>query len=543
MDGMIARRERGYVCAVAVHAVIVAQRDARDARRAARLVAHRARRHAARVGRATCSARTCPHRVYGPELMRRYTARSRRATGHRVWLYGGRDQGSLAQLALNLRRDNPGIRIVGGYSPPFRAADRRGGATCVVADINADRPDVLWVGHRRAASRRSGWRTCASGSTCRCMSAVGAAFDFHAGRISQAPSWMQDRGLEWTYRIAQEPRRLLPRYLYYNPALPRVAHAPAGCAGAAGARGLRTSVPASCSTSVAIVGLGRVGLPLALSFADRGLHVLGIDKDPAVLRADRATRRMPFHETGTQELLERVGDVGPPRALRAAAGAGRRRPHRAHARHAAPSATSRSTSRRSAARSTSCCRCCAEARRSSCARPSRPAPPSGWRATSSSGAASRSARTCSWRTCRSGSPRTTSSRRSPRCRASSAASARRRASAPAELFARFGTEILQTTPGPGRAREDLDEHPALHELRAAEPADDELRAVRRERVRGDRPDQPRLPARRDRDRRGSPPARACARTSRSPRSARARPGCCWRCRACTSRCRCSSSRG
>jgi N-acetylglucosaminyldiphosphoundecaprenol N-acetyl-beta-D-mannosaminyltransferase len=49
------------------------------------------------------------------------------------------------------------------------------------------------------------------------MCGVGAAFDFHAGRISQAPNWMQERGLEWTYRIAQEPRRLLPRYLYYNP--------------------------------------------------------------------------------------------------------------------------------------------------------------------------------------------------------------------------------------------------------------------------------------------------------------------------------------
>ena len=49
------------------------------------------------------------------------------------------------------------------------------------------------------------------------MCAVGAAFDFHAGRVSQAPVWMQERGLEWTYRIAQEPRRLLPRYLYTNP--------------------------------------------------------------------------------------------------------------------------------------------------------------------------------------------------------------------------------------------------------------------------------------------------------------------------------------
>ncbi|MEA2411949.1 MAG: UDP-N-acetyl-D-mannosaminuronic acid dehydrogenase, partial [Thermoleophilaceae bacterium] len=63
------------------------------------------------------------------------------------------------------------------------------------------------------------------------------------------------------------------------------------------------------ATSVAIVGLGRVGLPLALSFADRGLDVVGIDKDPSVLQAI-SERRMPFHETGTQELLEQVVESG-----------------------------------------------------------------------------------------------------------------------------------------------------------------------------------------------------------------------------------------
>ena len=68
----------------------------------------------------------------------------------------------------------------------------------------------------------------------------------------------------------------------------------------------------------------------------------------------------------------------------------------------------------------------------------------------------------------------------------------------AELFEVFGAEIVQTTPGAGRAGEDLDQHPALHAVRAAQPPDDGVRAVRRERVRGDRPDQPRLPARRDR---------------------------------------------
>src|SRR5205807_226830 len=60
-----------------------------------------------------------PNRVYGPELMKRYLRRCAER-GHRVWLYGGRDQGSLAQLALNVRRENPGIQIVGGYSPPYR---------------------------------------------------------------------------------------------------------------------------------------------------------------------------------------------------------------------------------------------------------------------------------------------------------------------------------------------------------------------------------------------------------------------------------------
>jgi N-acetylglucosaminyldiphosphoundecaprenol N-acetyl-beta-D-mannosaminyltransferase len=49
------------------------------------------------------------------------------------------------------------------------------------------------------------------------MCGVGAAFDFHAGRVSMAPAWMQERGLEWIYRIGQEPRRLLPRYLHTNP--------------------------------------------------------------------------------------------------------------------------------------------------------------------------------------------------------------------------------------------------------------------------------------------------------------------------------------
>jgi N-acetylglucosaminyldiphosphoundecaprenol N-acetyl-beta-D-mannosaminyltransferase len=154
-------------------------------------------------------------RVYGPELMRRYNRRCR-DQGHRVWLYGGRDQGSLAQLALNMHRDNPGMRIVGGYSPPFRPLSDAE-LDDVAARIEADRPDVLWVGI--GVPKQEKWMArMRDRLSVPVMVGVGAAFDFHAGRIRQAPPWMQERGLEWAYRLAQEPRRLLPRYLYYNPA-------------------------------------------------------------------------------------------------------------------------------------------------------------------------------------------------------------------------------------------------------------------------------------------------------------------------------------
>jgi len=214
MDGMVERREQGYVCAVAVHAVMVAQRDAemRAALQGATLTVPDGM---PLVWAANMLGAKLDNRVYGPELMLRYSARCAER-GHRVWLYGGRDQGSLAQLALNLRTNFPGIQIVGGYSPPFRPLTSAEEEE-IVRQVERDRPDVLWVGI--GVPKQEKWMArMRDRLDVPVMAAVGAAFDFHAGRISQAPPWMQERGLEWSYRIAQEPRRLLPRYLYYNPA-------------------------------------------------------------------------------------------------------------------------------------------------------------------------------------------------------------------------------------------------------------------------------------------------------------------------------------
>jgi N-acetylglucosaminyldiphosphoundecaprenol N-acetyl-beta-D-mannosaminyltransferase len=213
MDSMVERRERGWVCAAAVHSVMVAQDDPAMKEALVDSVIT-VPDGMPIVWAANMLGEHLPNRVYGPELMRRYCNRSVER-GHRIWLYGGRDQGALVQLALSLRQKHEGIKIVGGYSPPFRALTAE--EDDAIADqINQARPDVIWVGI--GVPKQEKWMVrMRPRLEAPVMCAVGAAFDFRAGRVSQAPHWMQERGLEWTYRIAQEPRRLLPRYLYTNP--------------------------------------------------------------------------------------------------------------------------------------------------------------------------------------------------------------------------------------------------------------------------------------------------------------------------------------
>ena len=213
MDSMIESREAGFVCAAPVHAVMVAQDDP-EMYAALRQSTLTVPDGMPIVWAANTLGEHLPDQVYGPELMLRYNERCAKRR-HRVWLYGGRDQGSLVQLALNMRRKHPGIQIVGGYSPPFRSLSQPE-EDAIVDQINTARPDILWVGI--GVPKQEKWMArMRERLDVPVMCGVGAAFDFHAGRISQAPRWMQERGLEWTYRIAQEPRRLLPRYLYFNP--------------------------------------------------------------------------------------------------------------------------------------------------------------------------------------------------------------------------------------------------------------------------------------------------------------------------------------
>jgi N-acetylglucosaminyldiphosphoundecaprenol N-acetyl-beta-D-mannosaminyltransferase len=132
-----------------------------------------------------------------------------------MYLYGGRSDDALAELTEALLERYPGLQIVGGWSPPFRplSEDERDE---VAARINVTGADVVWVGTGQPKQEK--WMAeMRDRLDAPVLAGVGAAFDFHAGIMPQAPTWMQRRGLEWTYRLAREPRRLWRRYARYNP--------------------------------------------------------------------------------------------------------------------------------------------------------------------------------------------------------------------------------------------------------------------------------------------------------------------------------------
>jgi N-acetylglucosaminyldiphosphoundecaprenol N-acetyl-beta-D-mannosaminyltransferase len=213
IDANVAERGRGYVCVCNVHTVMASEEDP-ELRSALLGSSFNLPDGQPLVWAVNALGHPLTNRVYGPELMTRACARAA-VTGQRFYLYGGRNQGALVQLALNLRRRFPGVKIVGGYSPPHHplsAEERAAG----LAEINASRADVVWVGI--GVPKQEKWMAQMRPQLdAPVLVGVGAAFDFHAGLVPQAPNWLQEAGLEWAFRLAHEPRRLWRRYLRYNP--------------------------------------------------------------------------------------------------------------------------------------------------------------------------------------------------------------------------------------------------------------------------------------------------------------------------------------
>ena len=151
-------------------------------------------------------------RVYGPDLMADICERAARH-GLPIFLFGSTED-TLTRLAEQLTTRYQGLTIAGSQPSRFRSATaeerdqdlegiRDSGAAITFVGLGCPRQEI-WTWETRHHLSMP-------------VIAVGAAFDFHAGKLRRAPAWMQDRGLEWLYRLIQEPRRLWKRYLMLNP--------------------------------------------------------------------------------------------------------------------------------------------------------------------------------------------------------------------------------------------------------------------------------------------------------------------------------------
>jgi len=151
-------------------------------------------------------------RVYGPNLTLKVAAA---AADHRlpIYLYGSRLE-TLERFSENLKKQYPDLIVAGMEPSKFRKINKEeklqtaarikaSGAKLVFVGLGCPRQEVWAFEYRELLSMP--------------LLAVGAAFDFHAGTLKQAPGWMQKRGLEWFFRLYQEPKRLWKRYLYLNP--------------------------------------------------------------------------------------------------------------------------------------------------------------------------------------------------------------------------------------------------------------------------------------------------------------------------------------
>jgi N-acetylglucosaminyldiphosphoundecaprenol N-acetyl-beta-D-mannosaminyltransferase len=205
--------EKGYICVAGVHGVMEAQRDpALRAAYAGSALTVPDGTPLVWVGR--LQGNSAMGRVAGPDLMLRVFAEPAFSTVTH-FLYGG-DIGVVEELRARLQRRFAAARIVGIYTPPFRDLTL-GEEHNLIATIRELKPQVIWVGIGCPRQELFMARYLPLLETT-LIFGVGAAFDYHTGRIRDSAQWVKTAGLQWLHRLVQDPRRLWRRYLFKNPA-------------------------------------------------------------------------------------------------------------------------------------------------------------------------------------------------------------------------------------------------------------------------------------------------------------------------------------
>ena len=206
-------KRQGYVCMVGVHGIMEAHRDP-ELVKIYSAAAMTVPDGAPTVWVGHLQGHKQMRRVAGPELMLAIFA-SKDFGGYTHFLYGGKE-GVAEELQQRLTKLFPWVRIVGTYTPPFRdlSVEEENNLLTMVHEV---RPDIVWVGISTPRQERF-MQTYLHRLDTTLMFGVGAAFDFHTGRIKDAPDWVKKIGMQWMHRLLQDPRHLWRRYLRNNPA-------------------------------------------------------------------------------------------------------------------------------------------------------------------------------------------------------------------------------------------------------------------------------------------------------------------------------------
>ena len=212
-DHLLQSGGRGYVCLTGVHGVMEARRNPHVRRILnAAVLCLPDGMPTVWVGRA--QGHRSMGRVYGPDYMLALCRLSVRR-GYRHFLYGGKE-GIAELLKQKLEEKIPGIIIVGTYTPPFGPLSNEQERE-LREQMEKLKPDILWVG-LSTPKQEQFMAEHAGGLDVPLMAGVGAAFDIHAGLVTDSPAWVKACGLQWLDRLRKEPRRLWRRYLGNNPA-------------------------------------------------------------------------------------------------------------------------------------------------------------------------------------------------------------------------------------------------------------------------------------------------------------------------------------
>jgi len=208
----VEHRRKGYICVSGVHGVSEAQEDEGFKR-----ILNGAFLNTPDGMPMVWTGKYYGHRemdrVYGPDLMLDVFAWSQQSRC-RHFFYGGKE-GVADELAACMREKFPGVIVCGTYCPPFRPLTGQEEKE-LVETIARLKPDIVWVGLSTPKQERFMAEYLPKLDTT-LMFGIGAAFDFHTGKVRQAPRWVQRSGLEWFFRLVCEPKRLWKRYLKNNP--------------------------------------------------------------------------------------------------------------------------------------------------------------------------------------------------------------------------------------------------------------------------------------------------------------------------------------